>query len=126
MTEFYDLGKQKKTIEVTISYRIIQLFSEGLYASPNKSIEELVCNSFDEDAHNVHIILSPDLHSLDASIAIIDDGNSMDYEGLKEHWIIGRSNKQTRISTNRRKQIGKFGIGKLATYVLATSLVYMD
>jgi len=125
MTEFYDLGKQKKTIEVTISYRIIQLFSEGLYASPNKAIEELVCNAFDEDAHNVHIILSSDLHSADASIAIVDNGNSMDYIGLKEHWIIGRSNKQTRMSTNRRKQIGKFGIGKLATYVLANRLTHI-
>jgi len=124
MADFYDIGKQKKTIEVTISYRIIQLFSEGLYASPNKAIEELVCNAFDEDAHNVHVVLSADLHSPDASIAIIDDGNSMDYKGLKEHWIIGRS-KINRISKSRRKQIGKFGIGKLATYVLANRLTHI-
>jgi hypothetical protein len=125
MADFYDIGKQKKTIEVTISYRIIQLFSEGLYASPNKAIEELVCNAFDEDAHNVHVVLPVDLYSPDASIAVIDDGNSMDYNGLKEHWIIGRSNKISRISISRRKQIGKFGIGKLATYVLANRLTHI-
>ena len=40
-------------IEVRISYEIIKLFSEGLYQSPHKALEELVTNSFDADAENV-------------------------------------------------------------------------
>jgi hypothetical protein len=34
---FFKIGKEKTEIEVRISYRIIQLFSEGLYASPHKA-----------------------------------------------------------------------------------------
>ena len=45
-----------------LSYKIIDLFSEGLYSSPNKAIEELVANSFDAGATTVHIMMSNDLH----------------------------------------------------------------
>ena len=55
------IGKEIASIDVRISYRIIQLFSEGLYSSPNKAVEELVSNSFDAGAINLHVILSTDL-----------------------------------------------------------------
>ena len=35
-------GNETEKIDVRLSYRIVRLFSEGLYASPNKAIEELV------------------------------------------------------------------------------------
>jgi len=38
--ELYTAGKPISSIDVRISYRIIQLFSEGLYSSPNKANEE--------------------------------------------------------------------------------------
>ena len=58
--DFYNIGPKKSDIEVRISYRIIQLFSEGLYSSPNKAIEELVSNAFDAGATSVHVILPAD------------------------------------------------------------------
>ena len=125
MNKFYEYGTQKDEIEVIISYRIIHLFSEGLYTSPNKAIEELVCNSFDADAQHVHVLLSPDLQAEGASIVIIDDGEGMDKDGFTQHWIIGKSVRPTRISSKKRNQIGKFGIGKLATYVLANRLTHI-
>ena len=45
--QFAMVGRHTDDITVRISYRIIQLFSEGLYKSPTKAIEELVANSFD-------------------------------------------------------------------------------
>jgi len=42
---FASTGSEAGTIDVRLSYRIVRLFSEGLYASPNKAIEELVANS---------------------------------------------------------------------------------
>lgn len=83
-------GNTTDQINVEISNRIIQLFSEGLYSSPNKAVEELVSNSFDAGAKNVHVILSPDLRDPDATIVVIDDGEGMDADELKEHWIIGK------------------------------------
>ena len=38
------IGTKFDEIPVEISYKIIQLFSAGLYSSPNKAFEELVCN----------------------------------------------------------------------------------
>ncbi len=126
--DFVTIGKKAANIDVKISYRIIQLFSEGLYSSPNKAIEELVSNAFDAGATKVHILISPDLAHEDATIAVLDNGIGMDEQGLQQHWLIGVSNK--RMANFKppagRKQIGKFGIGKLATYVLAEHLTHIS
>jgi Histidine kinase-, DNA gyrase B-, and HSP90-like ATPase len=125
--KFATIGTATDKIDVRLSYRIVELFSEGLYASPNKAIEELVANSFDAGAKNVQVILSPSLHDQDASIVVIDDGEGMGIEGLKQHWLIGISNKR-RLGTlpRGRQQIGQFGIGKLATYVLSERLTHIS
>ncbi|MGD1078937.1 MAG: ATP-binding protein [Candidatus Sulfotelmatobacter sp.] len=124
--DFYNIGPKKSDIEVRISYRIIQLFSEGLYSSPNKAIEELVSNSFDAGATNVHVILPADLTDRDGTIVVLDDGIGMDAKGLGEHWLIGVSRKRDLTKLPKgRKQIGKFGIGKLATYVLSNRLTHI-
>src|SRR6266545_1120213 len=124
---FASIGTQKDSIDVRLSYRIIELFSEGLYASSNKAVEELVANSFDAGAQRVGLLISPNLHDQDATIVVIDDGEGMDAEGLKQHWLIGISNKRRLTALPRnRQQIGKFGIGKLATYVLADRLTHVS
>lgn len=124
---FASIGRTTDNIEVRLSYRIVELFSEGLYTSPNKAVEELVANSFDAGAQRVHVLLSPNLHAQDATIVVIDDGEGMDQEGLRRHWLIGISNKRQLPSLPQgRKQIGKFGIGKLATYVLANRLTHVS
>jgi hypothetical protein len=124
--DFRDVGTQTSEIPVRITYRIIELFSDGLYASPNKAIEELVANSFDAGATNVHVIVSPDRSSDDAVIIVVDDGQSMDERGLRLHWLIGVSNKRDLKSPPRgRRQIGRFGIGKLATFALANELTHI-
>src|SRR5256885_8116935 len=91
---FAALGTKTDNIDVRLSYRIVELFSEGLYASPNKAIEELVANSFDAGALRVQVLLSANLHDQDATIVVIDDGEGMGIEGLKQHWLIGVSNKR--------------------------------
>jgi hypothetical protein len=120
-------GNETDKIDVRLSYRIVRLFSEGLYSSPNKAIEELVANSFDAGALRVAILLPADFHDQGATIAVIDDGEGMDAEGLKLHWLIGKSLKRDLAKLPLgRQQIGKFGIGKLATYVLANRLTHIS
>jgi hypothetical protein len=125
---FLTAGRSASKIEVKISNKIIELFSEGLYSSPNKAIEELVSNSFDAGANHVHVILSGDLGDRDATIVVIDDGGGMDAGGFEQHWVIGTSNKRDAdyVAPKGRRQIGKFGIGKLATYVLANRLTHIS
>src|SRR3954467_709867 len=74
LPDFVTAGTETSQIDVRISYRIIELFSQGLYRSPNKAVEELVSNSFDAGATKVHVVLSPDLLPADSTIAIIDNG----------------------------------------------------
>lgn len=118
-------GVKIDTIDVKISYKIIELFSGGLYSSPNKAFEELVCNSYDAFANNVAVYVPSDLKVDGAYIWVCDDGESMDQQGLKALWNIGKSPKRGDPKRDaKRLQIGRFGIGKLATYVLANKLTY--
>ncbi len=125
---FYDIGKETDKIDVRVSYRIIQLFSDGLYSSPNKAVEELVSNSWDAGAEHVHILVPPDPEASGGQIVVIDDGTGMDGNGLRQHWLLGDSAKRlpTAIHPRGRKPIGRFGIGKLATYVLAHRLTHIS
>jgi Histidine kinase-, DNA gyrase B-, and HSP90-like ATPase len=123
---FATTGSESDKIDVRLSYRIVRLFSEGLYASPNKAIEELVANSFDAGAKRVGVFLPSDFHEQGATIAVLDNGEGMDAEGLKHHWLIGKSFKRALAKLPLgRQQIGKFGIGKLASYVLANRLTHI-
>ena len=124
---YSSVGSETEKIDVRLSYGIVKLFSEGLYASPNKAVEELVANSFDAGALRVAVLLPADFNDQGASIVVVDDGEGMDAEGLKTHWLIGKSIKRALQQRPRgRQQIGKFGIGKLATYVLANRLTHIS
>jgi hypothetical protein len=128
------VGNEIGKIKVTISYRIIELFSKGLYSSPNKAFEELVCNAFDAEATEVSIYI-PDNIENTPYIWVLDNGEGMNVEGLKELWQVGKSKKRNEEKSieepskgweKKRKQIGKFGIGKLATYIITNKLTYLS
>src|SRR6266446_3924498 len=118
-------GNPVGKIPVTLSYHIIEHFSKGLYSSPNKALEELVSNSYDAFANTVEVILPDNVKADEAVIWVIDNGRSMDATGLAELWEIGVSHKRDPDRQDGdRLPIGKFGIGKLATYVLAKKLTF--
>ena len=119
------IGKKVDDIPVTISYRIIELFSAGLYSSPNKAFEELVTNSYDANATNVAVYVPIDKSVEGATMWVCDNGNAMDREELKQFWKIGESKKKNIVNAERLP-IGKFGIGKLATYILANKLTVIS
>jgi len=120
------IGTTIDSIDVKISYRIIELFSAGLYSSPNKAFEELVCNSYDAFADKVAVYVPSDLTVDGAAIWVCDNGESMDQNGFKDLWRIGESLKRDDAERDKRRlQIGRFGIGKLATYILTNRLTYI-
>ena len=113
------------TINVTIGPQFLNLFSEHLYSSPNKAFEELVSNSWDAGAETVYIGVPKDRSEASACVWVLDNGESMDIEGLRALWAVAKSTKREDPPANGRNQIGKFGIGKLATYLLAHQLTYV-
>jgi hypothetical protein len=94
-------------IPIHLSYEIIHLFSEGLYQSPQKAIEELVSNSYDAGATVVHILLpaeDPSIAVADAphqgeapwagtALWVIDNGTGLDADGFVQLWRVADSHK---------------------------------
>ena len=117
-------------LQVPLNYEIITLFSEGLYRSPHKAVEELVSNSYDAGAKTVRIILPrDDEEQADRadSLFVVDNGTGMDQTGFETLWKIAESPKaQATGKVNGRYPIGQFGIGKLAAYVLAWRLTHVS
>lgn len=130
ITGLADVGQEIERISVSINSDIIRLFSEGLYQSPHKAVEELVSNSYDADARQVHVLLPEQPGNGESHLAplwVIDDGHGMDTDGFHQLWRVAESNKNEIPSTpNGREPIGQFGIGKLAAYVLAWKLMHLS
>ena len=100
MSAFAQVGHEIDAISVFISYDIIRLFSEGLYKSPHKAIEELVSNSYDAGAGRVHVLL-PDPQNGDTPLSplwVIDDGHGMNADGFHQLWRVADSDKTDAIS----------------------------
>lgn len=121
----YSNARKIDDIEVSISYKIIELFSAGLYSSPNKAFEELICNSYDAFADKVSVFVSPDLAVEGAFIWVCDNGLGLNADELKDLWKIGESSKRMQEEPDKRLPIGRFGIGKLSTYILTRNLTYV-
>ena len=122
-------GEAVEDIPVAISYDIIRLFSEGLYRSPHKAVEELVSNGYDAGARQVHVLLPEQTEGQTASLAplwVIDDGHGMNVDGFRQLWRVADSTKNDSPQPNARAPIGQFGIGKLAAYVLAWRLTHVS
>lgn len=119
------IGTPDADIPVELSTKFLDHFSEQLYSSPQKAFEELISNSWDAGANYVDIRIPNELHAPDATMTVLDNGASMDLEGLKNLWKIASSPKANERFQHGRQVIGKFGIGKLATYVLANNLTYI-
>ncbi|MEG9433362.1 ATP-binding protein [Terriglobus sp. ADX1] len=118
-------------VQVLISNEIVHLLSDQLYQSPLKAIEELVVNSWDAEAETCRLYV-PSSDQLKAGteeqMAIFDTGVGMTSSQMRDLWHIGNSKKRLSEtnSTSARKQIGKFGIGKLATFTVGSQLTYVS
>lgn len=120
-----EIGDVEDTAVVELAPDLVPLLSDQLYQSPLKAIEELVVNSYDAEAATCYVNIRPS-NAIPEVISVADDGFGMDVAGLKNLWHVGRSAKRTEAYLSRvtRKQIGKFGIGKLAAYSIARVITY--
>jgi Histidine kinase-, DNA gyrase B-, and HSP90-like ATPase len=119
------IGHPTTKITVEVGTAFLDLFSAQLYSSPQKAFEELISNSWDAGADCVDVRISIDLQAPNSTMCVLDNGASMDEEGLHGLWRIAFSPKRGTPVQYGRRVIGKFGIGKLATYVLADKLTYI-
>lgn len=120
-----DPGTFVEEVEITIDHAIVQHFSQHLYSSPHKAVEELVVNGYDAGAGEVHVFLPGEFAS--DAVVVWDDGHSMDQAGLHQLWWVARSPKNAPGGRKHKDRdvIGKFGIGKLATYALGDRVAHL-
>ncbi|WP_019912442.1 ATP-binding protein [Paenibacillus sp. HW567] len=120
-----EVGKNVDEVKVSIGPRFLELFSENLYTSPNKAFEELISNSWDAGATRTFIGIPEQKITQNSAIWVLDNGISMDLDGIKKLWNIAISTKRKERQVSKRAPIGRFGIGKLATYLLANQVTYL-
>lgn len=91
---------------------IAELLGVQNFTTDEAAILELVKNSYDAKALNLTLKFSGDI------LEIIDDGDGMDSDDIKKHWMhIGKSDKDYEIvDENNRKRIlaGSKGVGRFA------------
>jgi signal transduction histidine kinase len=97
-----------------ISPRTMQMLGRENVSSPIVAILELVKNAYDADASQVSVQFQR-ASTEDGSIVIEDDGEGMDFGGLRNKWmVISTDNKlQEPLTRHGRVKVGEKGIGRL-------------
>lgn len=98
-------------LPVTVDKSHLVTIGERLYTESIELIRELVNNAYDADAATVRVTIAENF------VSVKDDGNGMDFEGLKQYFTIGSQEKlhRSKSPVYKRDRIGQFGIGKFAT-----------
>ena len=90
---------------------LLNELSTGTYVSYSRALKELLSNSWDANAHNVQIKISPDL----TEISILDDGVGMSEQDIRERFLrLGGSSSKKGGTRDGRRLIGHKGIGALS------------
>lgn len=127
-SDFKSEGELERKSPIDINFDILDQVSSQLYRNPRRAVEELVCNSYDAGATECFVV-TPE--SEEDRLYVLDNGESMDEDGLDHLWDIADSPKKQLEeededrTQNGRQQIGKFGIGKLAAYAVGSKLTHV-
>lgn len=105
-------------LKFSIANNAVTHLGRNLYSTTPPALAELVANSYDAYATEVHINLSNE------AISIIDNGKGLNLEEFESKYAIIGSTKQKEDpfkTIPERKPMGKKGIGKLAAFSLGSS-----
>lgn len=106
----------------------IQHLGIGLYKQLPQAIAELISNSWDADSHNVEV----NINYKEKIITVTDDGNGMSAQELNANFLTIARNRRlsdktkdevSGISKSGRKVTGKKGLGKLALFGIASTVI---
>ena len=111
-------------LHFSASTNVKNLFGRGLVTDQIAAVFELVKNSYDADAEEVHIIFD-NLNTEKASILITDNGCGMDLDDIKNKWMIIGTDSKKNIGyspkyhrpLNGDKGIGRFSVDRLGSYL---------
>ncbi|MBS3941993.1 MAG: ATP-binding protein [Actinobacteria bacterium] len=102
-----------------VDARLLRELGERLVGEPHIALAELIKNSYDADATQVHITFDGD------AIEVVDDGHGMTLKDFDDRWLrIGTTHKDEQERSPRfgRSLTGSKGVGRLSAQLLADSL----
>jgi signal transduction histidine kinase len=107
--------------------RLLQLLGDELIGSPRLAVFELVKNAYDADATVVTVRL--DIRSSsEACISIIDDGDGMTVDVLRDIWLVPgddhriKDRRALHRSKRNRLPLGEKGLGRFAVHKLGNHI----
>ncbi|WP_417556574.1 ATP-binding protein [Microbacterium sp.] len=107
--------------------RLLQLLGDQLIGSPRLAIFELVKNAYDADATRADITMSH-LDTSDAAIEVVDDGDGMSEDTLRNIWLVpGHDHKAKDRAKGKRTPrgrlpLGEKGVGRFAVHKLGRAV----
>jgi len=113
---------QDFTATLKVDKKIVPLLSKSTYQkSFSSAIRELISNAYDADALSFKINISKDFEIIEME----DDGNGMTPDEFYKYLTIAGTKSHNFIDLTRRykrKRIGQFGVGFLATFPFCETL----
>ncbi|EQM75844.1 ATP-binding protein [Microbacterium maritypicum] len=107
--------------------RLLQLLGDQLIGSPRLAIFELVKNAYDADATQAVVTMSR-LDKPDAAITVVDDGDGMSYDTLRNIWLVpghdhkAKSRAEGVRTLKGRLPLGEKGVGRFAVHKLGQAV----
>lgn len=101
-----------------IDLNVLNHLGLGLYSSTPAVLTEIIANAYDAEATEVDIVIDKQKNT----ISIRDNGHGMSSEDLQEKFLnvgYARRNHSDFSSNDKRRVMGRKGIGKLAMFSLA-------
>lgn len=116
---------QEPPLHFDVSTGLKRVLGRELITDDEVAIFEMVKNSFDAQASQVHIVFGDD------STVIVDDGNGMSYDDLKEKWLFVAYSEKRQLQKEDFRDVvaarghyaGSKGIGRFSSDRLGERLI---
>jgi len=111
-------------LSFSVDAGIINRLGIELVGRSETAVSELIKNSYDADSNIVNVLFK-DTYEVGGTLIIDDDGEGMDYEGLKNGFMRLSSTDKIHNPISKkfkRKKAGKKGIGRFSTQRLGSKL----
>ena len=113
------MSDHKYTMSININ--VLNHLGINLYSNIPAVLSEIVANSWDADAENVHVVFGDD-----KTITIADDGVGMTLEDINNKFLLvghpKRENNNILSIRHQRLYMGRKGIGKLSMFSIAKTI----
>jgi uncharacterized protein (TIGR02391 family) len=121
------MEKQLRELELKFDPQTIKHLGLKMYSTLPPAIAELISNAYDADASEVFIRLKEE-DGRPKEIFVIDNGDGLSYDEINDKFlVIGRNRRLDEgdkpSKKYKRKPTGKKGLGKLALFGLANTII---